>query len=42
MLLSAVDSIFAEDGLDLELVHQLDLPDVLLGEGELMVLRQDL
>jgi len=42
VLLGTVYSIFAEDGLDLELVHQLDFPDVLLGEGELMVLWQDL
>lgn len=42
MLLGTVNSIFAEDGLNLEFIHQFDLPDVLLSEGELMVLRQDL
>jgi hypothetical protein len=38
MLLCAVDAILAKDGLDLEFVHELDLPYVLLSERELVVL----
>lgn len=42
VLLCAVDSVFAEDGLDLEFVHELYFPYVLLSERELVVLGQDL
>ena len=42
VLVGTVNSVLAEDGLNLELGHQFDLPDVLLGKGELMVFRQDL
>jgi len=42
VLLGTLDSVFAKDGLNLELIHQLDLPDVLLSKLESMVLGQDL
>ena len=38
VLLGAFDSVFAENGFDLELVHELYFPDILLGEGKLVVL----
>lgn len=42
MLLLALGAALAEVGLDLELVHELDLPEVLLREAELVVLVDDL
>jgi len=42
VVLRALHSILAEHSFGLELVHQLDLPNVLLIEGERMVLLDDL
>jgi hypothetical protein len=38
----AVGAALAEVGFDLELVHEFDLPEVLLSETELVVLFDDL
>lgn len=42
MLLSTVNTVLAENGLNLELVHKFDLPDVLLSESEVVVLGENL
>jgi hypothetical protein len=42
VLLLSLGAALAEAGLDLELVHELDLPEVLLREAELVVLVDDL
>ena len=42
MFLGTIDSIFAKNSLNLELVHKLDLPYVLLSEAEFVIFGQDL